>query len=437
MGVQQKKPIELNRLSATRAAQLLARRELSAEQLLRACFARIEQREGAVRAWAALDKELALTRARELDRASTQGVLHGLPIGVKDIFATSDLPTRYGSPIYENHQPSMDAAVVALCREAGAVVAGKTVTTEFATFQPGPTRNPHNQAYSPGGSSSGSAAAVADHMVPLALGTQTAGSIIRPAAYCGVVGYKPSFGRIQRAGLKTIADSLDTIGGFARSVDDVALLASVLMRDRELRELDYDAKPRIGMYRTSQWRHTDHATRDAYAQAASVLSRAGAQVDEVELPPVLCSLVQVHADIMGFEMAQSLTFERTRHRAGLSSSLQALLDAGSQITAEEHRANLVRVEEGRQRAHSWFEQYDVVLAPSASGEAPFFDQGTGDPLFCRVWTLFGAPCVHLPFYTGPQGLPVGLQVVGRSGDDRRTLAIARWLLNVLRPGDGD
>lgn len=430
------KAIELNRLSATRAAQLLARRELSAEQLLRACYARIEQREGVVHAWAAVDKELALSRARELDRSATQGVLHGLPIGVKDIFATVDFPTRYGSPIYENHGPSaIDASSVALCREAGAVVAGKTVTTEFATYQPGPTRNPHNQAYSPGGSSSGSAAAVADEMVPFALGTQTAGSIIRPAAYCGVVGYKPTFGSIQRAGLKTTADSLDTIGGFARTIDDIALFASVLMRDSLLRELDYDAKPRIGMYRTSQWRHVEPATRDAYTHAAGMLSRAGAQVEDVELPPELCVLVQTHSDIMSFELAQSLSFERTRYSSQLSNSLQALLDAGMQISAEEHYANLARVEAGRSRARSWFEHYDVLLAPSASGEAPFFDQGTGDPLFCRVWTAFGSPCVHLPFYTGPQGLPVGLQAIGHRGDDRRLLAMARWMLNVLNPGE--
>jgi len=428
--------VELNRLSATRAAQLLARRELGAEQLLRACFARIEQRDETVRAWAALDKDQALAQARALDQSATRGVLHGLPFGVKDMFATCDLPTRYGSPIYENHRPPMDAAAVALCREAGAIVAGKTVTTEFATFQPGPTRNPHNPAYTPGGSSSGSAAAVADGMVPFALGTQTAGSIVRPAAYCGVVGYKPSFGRVARAGLKSLADSLDTIGGLARSVDDVALFASVLMRDPGLRELDYDARPRIGMYRTLQWRHTQPETREAYARAASTLSRAGAHVAELELPPELCALVQVHADIMSVEAAQSLAFERTRHAAQLSGSLQALLDAGAQISADEHRANLARAAQGRAQAEPWFEQYDILLAPSASGEAPFIDQGTGDPQFCRVWTLFGAPCVHLPFDTGPQGLPVGLQAVGRPGDDRRTLAIARWILNVLRP-DGD
>jgi len=427
--------VELNRLSATQAAQRLARRELGAEQLLRACFARIEQRDDAVHAWAALDKAQALAQARALDQSATRGVLHGLPFGVKDMFATCDLPTRYGSPIYENCRPPLDAAAVALCREAGAIVAGKTVTTEFATFHPGPTRNPHNLAYTPGGSSSGSAAAVADCMVPFALGTQTAGSIIRPAAYCGVVGYKPSFGRIARAGLKSLADSLDTIGGLARTVDDVALFASVLMRDSALRELDYDARPRIGMYRTLQWRHTQPETRQAYTRAASALSRAGAHVTELELPPELCALVQVHADIMSVEAAQSLAFERTRHAAQLSGSLQALLDAGAQISADEHRANQARAAQGRIQAESWFEQYDILLAPSASGEAPFIDQGTGDPQFCRVWTLFGAPCVHLPFETGPQGLPVGLQAVGRPGDDRRTLAIARWILNVLRPDD--
>ena len=428
--------VELNCLSATRAAQLLARRELGAEQLLRACFARIEQRDGAVHAWAALDKAQALAQARALDQSATRGVLHGLPFGVKDMFATCDLPTSYGSPIYEGHRPPMDAAAVALCREAGALVAGKTVTTEFATYQPGPTRNPHNPAYTPGGSSSGSAAAVADCMVPFALGTQTAGSIIRPAAYCGVVGFKPSFGRVARAGLKSLAESLDTIGGFARSVDDVALFASVLMRDPGLRELDYDSRPRIGMYRTLQWRHTLPETRKAYELAAGLLSRAGAQVCELELPPDLCALVQVHADIMSFEAAQSLAFERIRHAGRLSGSLQALLEAGSQISADEHRANLERAAQGRTQAEPWFEDYDILLAPSASGEAPFIEQGTGDPQFCRVWTLFGCPCVHLPFDTGPQGLPVGLQAVGRPGDDRRTLAIARWVLNVLRP-EGD
>lgn len=430
---QELKAVELNRLSATRAAELLTRRELSAEQLARACFARIEQRQGVVQAWTALDKEATLRHARDLDRASIRGVLHGLPFGVKDVFATRELPTAYGSSIYQGHQPVADAAPVALCRAAGALVAGKTVTTEFASYHPGPTRNPRNLAYTPGGSSSGSAAAVADDMVPFALGTQTAGSIIRPAAYCGVVGYKPSFGRIQRAGLKTIADSLDTVGGFARTVDDVALFASVMMGDAALRELDYDAKPRIGMFRTPQWRHTDPVVREAYDLAASALSRAGATVQDLELPPQLCPLVQTQADIMSFEMAQSLAFEHAHHRSQLSDALQSLLDAGAQISAAEHEANRQRAADGRAYVHGWFDDYDILLAPSAVGEAPIFEQGTGDPLFCRVWTLLGTPCVHLPFHTGPQGLPVGLQAIGRIGDDRRALAIARWMLQILRP----
>ncbi|MCD0505297.1 amidase [Bordetella petrii] len=425
--------VELNRLSATQAALMLAQRELSAEQLMRACFARIEQRDPTVKAWAACDKTQALAQARALDQSATRGVLHGLPMGVKDIFDTCDLPTSYGSPIYAGHRPPQDAAAVALCREAGAVVAGKTVTTEFATYAPGPTRNPCNPAYTPGGSSSGSAAAVADHMVPFALGTQTAGSIIRPAAYCGVVGYKPSFGCISRAGVKGLADMLDTIGGFARTVDDVALFASVLMRDATLRELDYDARPRIGMYRTTQWLHTLPETRDAYLRAASLLSQAGAEVHDMELPSDLCALVQAHADIMSFQAAQSLAYERTRHAGQLSDALRAMLDVGCQITADEHRANLARAAQGRALVEPWFEQYDILLAPSASGEAPFMAQGTGDPLFCRLWTLFGTPCVHLPFDAGPQGLPVGLQAIGKPGEDRRTLAIARWALNVLRP----
>lgn len=426
--------VELNRLSAVQAAGLLARRELSAEQLLRACYARIEQRDPAVHAWAAVDQAQALAYAAELDRSAIRGVLHGLPIGVKDVFATCDLPTACGSSIYEGHRPPFDAAAVALCREAGAVVAGKTVTTEFATYHPGPTRNPRNLAYTPGGSSSGSAAAVADDMVPLALGTQTAGSIIRPAAYCGVVGYKPSFGRIARSGMKHVAESLDTVGGFARNIDDVALLASVLMRDPGLRDLDYDARPRIGMFRPAQWRHTLPETRLAYERAAAVLSRAGAHIGELDMPPETCALVQVQADIMSVEAVQALAFERTHHWDRLSPSLQAQLQAGSQISAEDHRHNLARAAQGRAQAALWFEQYDLLLAPSASGEAPLFEQGTGDPLFCRVWTLIGAPCVHLPFESGPQGLPVGLQAVGAPGDDRRTLAIARWALKRLRPG---
>ncbi|CAB3856325.1 Glutamyl-tRNA(Gln) amidotransferase subunit A, chloroplastic/mitochondrial [Achromobacter dolens] len=337
----------LNRLGALEAARKLQRRELTAVQLVRACFARIEQRENTIHAWTALQKQAALDHAEALDRSPLRGPLHGLPIGVKDLFDTVDLPTRYGSPIYERHHPGLDAAAVALCRHAGAIVIGKTVTTEFATYQAGPTRNPRNEAYTPGGSSSGSAAAVADDMVPFALGSQTAGSIIRPASYCGIVGYKPTFGAIPRAGVKSLAESLDTVGGFARSVPDVALFASVLMRDPRLLNLSYDAKPRIGMYRSLQWRHAQSETKEAFAQAAATLSRAGAHVEEVPLPPEHCMLVQLHADIMAFESSQSLAYERLEHAAQLSPKIQAILEAGAQISAEEHIKNLARAAESR------------------------------------------------------------------------------------------
>ena len=261
---------------------------------------------------------------------------------MKDLFDTVDLPTRYGSPIYERHHPGLDAAAVALCRGAGAVVVGKTVTTEFATYTAGPTRNPRNEAHTPGGSSSGSAAAVADDMVPFALGSQTAGSIIRPASYCGIVGFKPTFGAIPRAGVKSLAESLDTVGGFARSVPDIALFASVLMRDPRMLDLNYDAKPRIGMYRSLQWRHAQAETKEAYAQAAAILARAGAQVEVPQPPAGDCMLVQLHADIMAYEASQSLAYERLEHAAQLSAKIQSVLEAGARITAEEHQRNLAR-----------------------------------------------------------------------------------------------
>jgi len=418
--------IALNRLGALEAAHKLQRRELTAEQLVRACFARIEQREGTIHAWTALQKDAALERAQELDRGAVSGLLHGLPIGVKDLFDTVDLPTCYGSPIYERHRSAADAASVAICRAEGAIVLGKTVTTEFASYVPGPTRNPRNEAYTPGGSSSGSAAAVADSMVPFALGTQTAGSIIRPAAYCGIVGFKPTFVAITRAGVKPLAESLDTVGGFARSVPDVALFASVLMRDARMRDLAYDAKPRIGMYRSLQWRHAQSETKEAYAQAAATLSRMGARVEEVALPSEHAALVQLHADVMAYEASQALAYERLAHGGQISPKLLAMLEAGARITAEEHIRNLERAAQARARVDNWFESHDVLLAPSASGEAPFADLGTGDPQFCRAWTLFGLPCLHLPFATGPQGLPVGLQMVGRRHDDHRLLAIGAW-----------
>jgi Asp-tRNA(Asn)/Glu-tRNA(Gln) amidotransferase A subunit family amidase len=421
----------LNELDAWQAAALLARRELRCVDLVRACLDRVAEREGEVRAFVTLDPDAALAQARALDAGPLRGPLHGLPLGVKDLFDTVDLPTSYGSAIYAGHHPSADAAAVAMCREAGAVVLGKTVTTEFAYFHPGPTRNPRNTAHTPGGSSSGSAAAVADTMLPLALGTQTAGSIIRPAAYCGVVGYKPSWGRVPRAGVKSLSEALDTVGGFGRSVRDVALLGAVLTGDERLREGLDGAAPRIGLCRTPEWSQVDDETVNAWSLASTTLAPHAAAMEDVDLPAELLGMVAMHKAVMAFEMARSLSYERLKHRDALSDRLCQILDEGLAITGAEHAADLSRAAAAQRRIDVLFDRFDVLLAPSAAGEAPLGTGATGDPLFCRGWTLLGLPCVHLPFAQGRHGLPVGLQLVGRWGEDHRLLGAAQWALDRL------
>ena len=417
----------LNQRSASELARQLARREISAVQLVRDCLDRIGQREAEVQAWAYLNADAALEQAKQLDQAPVQGLLHGLPIGVKDLFDTHDMPTTYGSGIYAGHQPAADASVVALCREQGAIMLGKTVTTEFATFTPGKTRNPHRATHTPGGSSSGSAAAVADYMVPLAFASQTAASVIRPAAYCGIVGYKPSFGLVNRAGVKALSDSLDTLGFLARSVEDVALFAAAATGDRSLMQLDVSSTPRVALCRTHEWPHADADTHNAMEEAAFSLAKAGVPVREVELPAAFSGLLQAQKDIMSFDLARSLADERLNHADALSPGLRELLAAGQQVSWEQYRAALQLASAARAMVSSAFGEHEVVLAPSATGEAPATLGQTGDPVFGRVWTLLGLPCVHLPFSRGASGMPTGLQVIGRHGEDKVALRVAAWL----------
>ncbi len=433
-------PSKLNELDAWQAAALIARRELHAVDLARACLDRVAERDAEVNAFAHIDPDAALTQARLLDAGALRGPLHGLPLGVKDLFDTAGMPTTYGSALYAGHHPGADAAAVALCREAGALVLGKTVSTEFAYFSPGPTRNPHRLAHTPGGSSSGSAAAVADRMLPLALGTQTAGSIIRPAAYCGVVGFKPSFGRVSRAGAKSLSETLDTVGGFARSVRDVALLGAVLTGDARLSEALRDAAtsaaaPRIGLCRTPDWAQADADTQRLWDHTSATLAPLAASCTDIalrdHLPDAVPDLVALQKAVMAFEMARALSHERAQHRGRLSERLLALLDEGMTISGAEHAANLAHTAAAQRRVDTLFERVDVVLAPSATGEAPAGIDATGDPLFCRGWTLLGLPCVHLPIARGSLGLPIGLQLVGRWGQDHRLLASAQWLMDRL------
>jgi Asp-tRNA(Asn)/Glu-tRNA(Gln) amidotransferase A subunit family amidase len=419
---------QLNRLSATEAARKLAAREVSAEKLLRHCLERITEREPTVHAWTFLDADAAVRHAQALDAGAAKGLLHGLPIGVKDVFDTFDMPTAYNSPIYASHRPAADAACVALARAAGAIVVGKTVTTEFATFHPGPTCNPRNPAHTPGGSSSGSAAAIADWMVPLAFGTQTAGSIIRPAAYCGVVGYKPTYGTLNRVGVKMISDSLDTIGVLTRTVPDAALFVAALSGRRDLViESSSPAAPRVGVCRTHEWNRAGAAMVATLEDATQRLRAAGASVRDLALPKPYAGLAEAQVAIMVAEVARCLSHERLVHRDQLSPEMVTMIEAGLAVTPERYEGAQMLASECRARLAEVFDDVDVLIAPSAPGEAPIGIEATGDPLFNRIWTLLRAPVIHVPCALGPNGLPLGVSVVGPFGADRATLLAADWI----------
>ena len=418
----------LNLLNATAAARKLAAREITAVSLLEDCLERIAERESAVHAWTFLDTDAAMQRARALDAQPSMGLLHGLPIAVKDLFDTFDMPSSYGSPIYAKHRPAWDAACVALARAAGAIVVGKTVTTEFATFLPGPTRNPRNLQHTPGGSSSGSAAAVADGMIPLAFGSQTAGSIVRPAAFCGVVGYKPTFALVTRVGVKMISDTLDTIGVLARSVPDVALFVAALTDRHELLTDSATADvPRIGMCRTYEWNRAQPETVAMFEGAAKRLRAAGANVRDVSLPPPFAGLAAAQTAIMVFEVAKSLSHENLVHRKDLSADMTRMIDAGLAVSPQQYDAARSLTRTCRAMLPEIFNTFDVLVAPSAVGEAPAGIAATGDPMFNRIWTLLHVPVVHVPVADGPHGLPLGVSVVGAVGADRATLRAAEWI----------
>jgi Asp-tRNA(Asn)/Glu-tRNA(Gln) amidotransferase A subunit family amidase len=417
---------QLNQLSASEAARRLATREITAEQMARACLVRIEEREAEVRAWIHIDPDAVLAQARQLDAGPVRGPLHGLPLGVKDLIDTADMPTGYGSPVYAGHRPRADAACVALARAAGALVLGKTVTTEFAWFYPGKTANPHNPLHTPGGSSSGSAAAVAVCMVPLAYGTQTAGSVIRPASYCGIVGYKPTHGTLPRAGIKPLSDSLDTLGTLTRTVADAALLVAAVS-GRDLLPKSLAQPPRIGLCRTPEWNAAQAETVAVMENAAAALGRAGAKLREITLPRDFAKLTQAQIDIMNYEIYAALACERLQHHEGLSDKLKQMLKNAQQCDALRYDAAQALVASCRGQLEEVFADVDVLLAPSAPGEAPAGLAATGDPIFCRMWTVLHVPAINLPCGLGPHGLPVGLQIIGRRGDDARALAVADWV----------
>ncbi|MBM3517615.1 MAG: amidase [Alphaproteobacteria bacterium] len=417
---------EPHALGAAEAARLIASGRLTSKGLIESCLAHIAEHEDSVGAWTHLDVAGGRAQARALDRGGARGPLHGIPIGVKDIIDTVDMPTGYGSAIYDGHRPAWDAAAVAACRAAGAVILGKTVSTEFAYFTPGKTRNPHNPAHTPGGSSSGSAAAVADLMVPLAFGSQTAGSVIRPASFCGVVGFKPTFGLLSLAGVKPFAQSLDTLGFFSRSVEDAMLLLAALIGGRTMPE-PLSGAPRIGVCRTPEWSHASPATQHAVDRAAALLNAAGARVVEVTLAEPFAGLHAAQLTIMAFESARTLGHERRRHGEHLSQTLLGLLAEGRACSLERYEAAQRLASRSRTQLDALFAGYDALLAPSAVGEAPHGLGRTGDPVFNRMWTLLHVPCITLPRYVGANRLPVGIQLVGARWADEHLLRVARWV----------
>ena len=381
-------------------------------------------------AWAFVDPELVIAQARALDAATVRGPLHGIPLGIKDVIDTHDMPTQMGSPIYAGYRPPADAACVALTRAAGALIIGKTVTAEFAGIAPGPTTNPHDAAHTPGGSSSGSAAAVADGMIPVALGTQTGGSIHRPASYCGIIGFKPTRSTINRAGVKPAAEFLDTIGILARDLADVDLFFAVLTNGTKRRATVARAPKRIGLCRTPLWSRAQPETVAAVETYADVLRKGGVIVDEVILPPVFDGLNAARATINDYQRAHGMRYEWQTRPDAISEQLSATIRRGLAIPLEELTAAVKLAESCRAALSEAFDGNDLLLAPCVDGEAPRGLASTGEHHFQSIWTTVDVPTLSLPAQRGPNGLPVSVQLVARPMDDMVLLTHARWLVDV-------
>jgi Asp-tRNA(Asn)/Glu-tRNA(Gln) amidotransferase A subunit family amidase len=422
----------------------------SSEEIVESCLARVDEVDSRVQAWAFLDRDHALAQARRADEARRMGEalgpLHGIPVGVKDIFDTADMPTEDGTVLHAGRRPRRDAAAVALLREAGAIIMGKTVTTELAVYSPGKTRNPHDPERTPGGSSSGSAAAVAAGMVPLAIGSQTNGSVIRPAAYCGVVGFKPSHGMISRRGVLHQSDALDHVGVFAGTIEDAAMLAQCLMsfdpEDAAMRPVarpdlfrvageEPPLPPNLAFVKTPAW---DHAEEDAKAAFAELLAFLGDRATEVPISSLFDHAVDLHRTILETDLAVSFALEYEKGKRKLSARLRKMIESGQRTLAPDYVRAMARIPLLNRALDEVFDRFDAIVTPATTGEAPLGLESTGSPIFCTAWTLIGVPAITLPLLRGANGMPLGVQLIGRKGDDARLLRTAHWLNDqVLQP----
>jgi Asp-tRNA(Asn)/Glu-tRNA(Gln) amidotransferase A subunit family amidase len=442
--------MSLAALTLSEAAADIREGRITSAELVSDCLERIDEVDGQVQAWAFLDREHALRQAQALDERRREGKavgpLHGVPVGIKDIFDTGDMPTEFGSPLWAGRTPRRDSAAVARLRAAGAVIMGKTVTTEYAYFNPGKTRNPHDPTRTPGGSSSGSAAAVAAHMVPGAIGSQTNGSVIRPAAFCGVVGFKPTHGLIPRSGALLLSRALDHVGVFARTVEDAALLAEVLAgfdeEDPDTRAVarppftqvaagEPPLPPRFAFVRSPAWKHVEPAMSEALAELVEAL---GETANEVELGAGFERALDMHKTVMEVEMAHNLHRDYENGRDQLSERLRSLIERGRKQLAIDYTRAVAGAAPLNDALDSVFDEYDAILTPAAPGEAPRSLETTGNPVFCTIWTYLGTPAVTLPLLRSEADMPLGVQLVGRRENDARLLRNARWLVKTLERG---
>jgi Asp-tRNA(Asn)/Glu-tRNA(Gln) amidotransferase A subunit family amidase len=442
--------MSLSSLSLTEAADDIREGRIASAELVADCLKRIEEVDGKVQAWAFLDRDHAMKQAEALDlrrrEGKATGPLHGVPVGIKDIFDTGDMPTEFGSALWAGRTPRRDAAAVARLRAAGAVIMGKTVTTEYAYFNPGKTRNPHDPDRTPGGSSSGSAAAVAAAMVPGAIGSQTNGSVIRPAAFCGVVGFKPTHGLIPRSGALLLSRALDHVGVFARSVEDAALLAETMAgfdeEDPDTRPIarpplaavaatEPPLPPRFAFVRSPAWPQAEPVTGPAFAELIETLGEAAS---EVELGPSFERAIDLHRIVMEVEMAHNLHRDYEQGAASLSPVLRKLIERGRTYPAIDYTRAIAAVAPLNASLDHVFDEYDAILTPAAPGPAPRGLDSTGNPAFCTIWTYLGTPAVTLPLLQSEEGMPIGVQLIARRGNDARLLRTARWLARTCMRG---
>lgn len=443
--------MDLADLNATELVRKIQNGEITSSELVEACISRIDAREDEIGAWAYLDRDHVRKQAEFCDKFRASGApcgpLHGIPVGVKDIFDTDDYPTENGTVLDAGRMPAKNCTVVTRLRAAGAIIMGKTVSTELAVYAPGKTKNPHDATRTPGGSSSGSAAAVAAGMVPLAVGSQTNGSVIRPASFCGVIGFKPTHGQISRHGALALSRTLDHVGIFARSLDDAALISDCLIgyddkdpdtrvtaapRLAEVSRQDPPYAPKFAFLKTPNWDQAEPETREAFGEICSFLED---NCDDVAMPEEFDSAVDSLRTIMHADLARYLASYEQRGRDQISDVLLAMIDDGKTVTAVDYNNAVDKIGPLRAWVTELCSDYDAILTPSACGEAPLGLSATGDPIFCTIWSYLGVPAINLPLMQGAHGMPLGVQLVGPYNEDGRLLRSARWLATKVSDAD--